>query len=78
MAVNSMSFKQSSTLINEVLSQMTGQTSIAPVDESEFVAVGTTLLQAGYDALNTVVSILQELIILFILQLREIQLNGEV
>lgn len=56
MAVNSMSFKQSSTLINEVLSQMTGQTSIAPVDESEFVAVGTTLLQAGYDALNTAVS----------------------
>ena len=76
MAVNSMSFKQSSTLINEVLSQMTGQTSIAPVDESEFVAVGTTLLQAGYDAQE--VSILQELIILFILQLREIQLNGEV
>ncbi len=56
MAVNSMSFKQSSTLINEVLSQMTGQTSLAPVDESEFVAVGTTLLQAGYDALNTAVS----------------------
>lgn len=56
MAVNSMSFSQSATLINEVLEQMTGQEAIAPVDEAEFVAVGTTLLQTGYDALNTAVS----------------------
>lgn len=56
MAVNSMTFKQSSTLINALLQQMTGQTSIAPADESEFVAVGTTLLQAGYDQLNKAVS----------------------
>lgn len=56
MAVNSMSFQQSATLINEVLEQMTGQAAIAPVDEAEFVAVGTTLLQTGYDALNTAVS----------------------
>lgn len=56
MAVNSMTFKQSSTLINALLQQMTGQTAIAPVDESEFVAVGTTLLQAGYDQLNKAVS----------------------
>lgn len=56
MAVNSMTFKQSATLINEVLEQMTGKSSIAPVDEAEFVAVGTTLLQTGYDALNTAVS----------------------
>ena len=56
MAVNSMTFKQSATLINDVLEQMTGQESLAPVDESEFVAVGTTLLQTGYDALNTAVS----------------------
>lgn len=56
MSVNSMSFQQSSTLINDVLEQMTGQSSLAPVDEAEFVAVGTTLLQAGYDALNTAVS----------------------
>ena len=85
MAVNSMSFKQSATLINEVLEQMTGQTSIAPVDEAEFVAVGTTLLQTGYDALNTAVSqvltevfILLELMTLFIHLLKEIQLPGEV
>lgn len=56
MAVNSMTFKQSATLINEVLEQMTGKSSIAPVDEAEFVAVGSTLLQTGYDALNTAVS----------------------
>lgn len=56
MAVNSMTFKQSATLINEVLEQMTGKTSIAPIDESEFVAVGTTLLQQGYDSLNTAIS----------------------
>lgn len=56
MAVNSMTFKQSSTLINALLQQMTGQTSIAPADESEFVAVGTTLLQTGYDQLNKAIS----------------------
>lgn len=56
MAVNSMTFKQSSTFINAILQQITGQTSIAPVDESEFVAVGTTLLQTGYDQLNKAIS----------------------
>ena len=44
MAVNSMTFQQSATLINTLKQQMTGETSIVPVDESEFVAVGTTLL----------------------------------
>lgn len=56
MAVNSMSFKQSSTLLNELLEQMTGATSIAPVDEAEFVAVGTTLLQMDYDQLGKAIS----------------------
>ena len=56
MAVNSMTFKQSSTFINAILQQITGQTSIAPVDESEFVAVGSTLLQTGYDQLNKAIS----------------------
>lgn len=56
MAVNSMTFKQSSTLINELLEQMTGESSLAPVDESEFVAVGTTVLQHGYDQLNKAIS----------------------
>ena len=56
MAVNSMTFQQSATLINTLKQQMTGETSIVPVDESEFVAVGTTLLQQGYDQLNTAIS----------------------
>lgn len=56
MAVNSMTFKQSSALLKEVLQQMTGEHIIAPIDESEFVAVATTALQQGYDALNTAIS----------------------
>ena len=56
MAINSMTFQQSATLLNEVLEQMTGTQSLAPVDESEFVAVGTTILQSGYDQLNKAVS----------------------
>lgn len=56
MAVNSMSFQQSATLLNSVLEQMSGESSLAPVDESEFVAVATTTLQAGYDQLNKAVS----------------------
>lgn len=56
MAVNSMDFKQSATLLNDVLEQMTGESSLAPVDEAEFVSVATTVLQTGYDALNTAIS----------------------
>lgn len=56
MAVNSMTFKQSATLLNSVMAQMTGQTAIAPVDEAEFVTVATTALQTGYDQLNKAIS----------------------
>ena len=56
MAINSMSFAQSATLLNEVLEQMTGASSLAPVDESEFVAVASTVLQTGYDQLNKAIS----------------------
>lgn len=56
MAVNSMTFQQSATLINELKKMMTGESALAPKDESEFVAVGTTLLQQGYDQLNTAIS----------------------
>lgn len=55
MAVNSMTFQQSSALLNDVLEQITGRKSIASVDESEFVSVATTLLQTGYDQLNTAI-----------------------
>ena len=56
MAVNSMTFQQSATLINELKEMMTGERALAPTDESEFVAVGTTLLQQGYDQLNTAIT----------------------
>ena len=56
MAINSMTFNQSATLLNEVVEQMTGVSSIAPIDESEFVRVGTTALQTGYDQLGTAIS----------------------
>lgn len=56
MAVNSMSFEDASALINLVKEQLTGESSIAPVSEEEFVKVGTTLLQTGYDQLNTALS----------------------
>lgn len=51
MSVNTMEFKQAATLLNDLRKQVTGQTSIAPADTSEFVSVGQTLLQAGYDPL---------------------------
>lgn len=56
MAVNSMSFKQSATLLNSVIAQMTGATTLTPTNEAEFVSVATTALSTGYDQLNKAVS----------------------
>lgn len=56
MAVNSMTFQQSATLLNSVMAQMTGAAQLTATDESEFVSVATTALSAGYDALNKAVS----------------------
>lgn len=56
MAVNSMSFEDASALINLVKEQVTGESAVAPISEEEFVKVGTTLLQTGYDQLNTALS----------------------
>ena len=49
MSVNTMSFEDASAILNNIRQQITGQTSIAPVNTAEFVSVGTTLLQSGYD-----------------------------
>ena len=43
MSVNTMEFKQAATLLNNLRQQVTGQTTIAPADTSEFVSVGQTL-----------------------------------
>lgn len=56
MAVNSMNFEQSATILNSLLEQITGQQSVTAVDESEFVAVSTTVLQSGYDQINKALS----------------------
>lgn len=56
MAVNSMSFKQSATLLNAIMEQITGTDQLTAVDESEFISVATTALQTGYDQLNKAVS----------------------
>ena len=60
MAVNSMNFEQSATMLNAIVEQMTGTSALAPVDESEFVRVGTTVLKAGYDQLSTAISQVME------------------
>ena len=49
MSVNTMSFEDASAILNNIRQQVTGQASIAPVNTADFVAVGTTLLQSGYD-----------------------------
>ena len=49
MSVNTMSFKDASAILNNIRQQVTGESSIAPVNTADFVAVGTTLLQSGYD-----------------------------
>ena len=49
MSVNTMSFEDASAILNNIRQQVTGQASIAPVNTAEFVSVGTTLLQSGYD-----------------------------
>ena len=49
MSVNTMSFEDASAILNNIRQQVTGEASLAPVNTAEFVSVGTTLLQRGYD-----------------------------
>jgi len=44
-----MSFEDASAILNNIRQQVTGEASLAPVNTAEFVSVGTTLLQSGYD-----------------------------
>ena len=53
---NTLTFDQVSTILNAVVQQATGQTSIAPVDTASFVALGQKALQVGYDPLATAIS----------------------
>ena len=47
--VNTMSFEQSSALLNSIRKQVTGESSLAATNTSEFISAATTTLQAGYD-----------------------------
>ena len=49
MSINTMSFEDASAILNNIRQQVTGESSLAPVNTADFVAVGTTLLQSGYD-----------------------------
>lgn len=49
MSVNTMTFEQSSTLLNALAQQVTGEASIAPADVSDFISVGQKVLARGYD-----------------------------
>lgn len=47
--VNTMSFEDASSILNNIRTQVTGESAIAITDNAKFVSVATTLLQAGYD-----------------------------
>lgn len=46
---NDLTFDQIAATLNDINEQVTGQTSIAPVNTSEFITVGQKLLKTGYD-----------------------------
>ena len=49
-------FADAAVLLSSVVSQATGQSVITPTDLSEFVSVGTTALEAGFDPLLNALS----------------------
>lgn len=57
--MNDLSFNQISTVLNEIVSQATGNKVIAPIATENFVAVANTVLLTGYD--NVIKSISQVL-----------------
>lgn len=56
---NDLTFTQTSTILNSIVSQATGQTALTATDTSSFVNVGQLALKAGYD--NTLQAISQVL-----------------
>lgn len=49
MSVNTMSFEDASSLLNDLTEMVTGEAQLDAVDESDFVSIATTTLQTGYD-----------------------------
>lgn len=63
MSVNTMTFEDASAILNNIRQQVTGEASLAPVNTAEFVSVGTTLLQSGYDpVLNSIMQMVTKTI----------------
>lgn len=56
---NDLTFTQTATILNSIVSQATGKAQITPTDTYQFVNVGQLALQAGYD--NTLQAISQVL-----------------
>lgn len=56
MAVNTMTFNQLSTVLNSIVSQATGKTTITPTDTASFVSVAKMGLEVGYDPLMNAIS----------------------
>ena len=56
MAVNNLDFNQLATVLNSIVKQATGQTTLTATTTSEFVSIGTLALEAGYDKLATGIS----------------------
>ena len=56
MAVNNMEFTQAAAILKAVVQQATGQTSLANIDESNFVSIAQSGLLQGYDPMLTAIS----------------------
>lgn len=56
MSVNTTTFQQIATVLNEIVHQATGQNAIAPTNPAEFVSVGNTLLSLGNDVVMNAIS----------------------
>lgn len=49
MGVNSMGYESAYTLLNSIVNQATGKANLTATSPADFISVGTTALQAGYD-----------------------------
>lgn len=56
MSVNTMDFNQASTVLNNIREQVTGKTSLAPVDDTSWVSVAQQTLAVGVDPVVNAIS----------------------
>lgn len=54
--VNAMEFPAAAAVLNEIVSQVSGKTPLAPINTSQFVSVAQTALLAGYDPVINAIS----------------------